>query len=51
MWDMIHAGLRHRFMHHPVVRAELAAITARVLGGQLAASSAARELLAKFSGT
>jgi len=49
MWDMINAGLRHRFSHHPAVRAELAAITERVLGGQLAASSAARELLAKFS--
>ena len=51
MWDMIHAGLRHRFTHHPSVRAELDAITARVLSGQLAASSAARELLARFSGT
>jgi len=50
MWDMINAGLRHHFLHHPAVRAELAAIAKRVLGGQLAASSAARELLAKFSG-
>jgi LAO/AO transport system kinase len=49
MWDIIHAGLRQRFSHHPAVRAELESITARVLGGQLAASSAARELLGKFS--
>lgn len=49
MWDIIHAGLRQRFMHHPAVRAELESLTARVLGGQLAAGSAARELLGKFS--
>jgi LAO/AO transport system kinase len=51
MWDMIHAGLRHRFLHHPAVRAELDAVTDRVLDGQLAAGSAARELLSRFSGT
>jgi len=49
MWNIIHAGLRERFARHPAVRAELDTVTARVLAGELPASSAARELLARFS--
>ncbi|MES3012367.1 MAG: methylmalonyl Co-A mutase-associated GTPase MeaB [Pseudomonadota bacterium] len=49
MWDMIHAGLRQRFAQHPAVRAALAETTERVVHAQLAASTAARELLGKFS--
>lgn len=49
MWDMIHAGLRQSFAQHPSVRAELAGVTERVLDGRLAASTAARSLLASFA--
>ena len=48
MWDMIHAGLRERFLHHPAVRAELARAKAAVLEGTVAASTAARALLERF---
>jgi len=46
MWDTIHAELRLRFARHPVVRAALAETTDQVRHGQLAASTAARRLLA-----
>ena len=50
MWERIHAGLRLQFAQAPAVRAALAATTARVLRGELAASTAARQLLNQFSG-
>ncbi len=49
MWDLIHAGLRQRFAGHPAVRAALADTTAGVREGRLAASAAARALLAAFN--
>ena len=50
MWERIQAGLKQQFSEAPAVRAALSNITERVLQGQLAPSTAARELLAKFSG-
>jgi LAO/AO transport system kinase len=50
MWERIHAGLREQFSRAPAVRAALAETTAQVLNGTLAASTAARLLLSKFSG-
>jgi len=50
MWERIHAGLRQQFDQAPAVRAVLKEITAQVLNGKLAASTAARELLNRFSG-
>ncbi|HSN31197.1 MAG TPA: methylmalonyl Co-A mutase-associated GTPase MeaB [Ideonella sp.] len=50
MWDMIHAGLRERFLRDARVRAELPAMQACVLRGELPASTAARALLARFAG-
>jgi LAO/AO transport system kinase len=48
MWDMIHAALSERFLHHPSVRNALKATTARVARGELPPSTAARALLARF---
>jgi LAO/AO transport system kinase len=48
MWDMIHAGLSERFLHHPAVRAALPKVKTQVLHGELAASTAARALLERF---
>jgi LAO/AO transport system kinase len=50
MWERIHAGLRQQFAQAPAVRAVLVDITGQVLNGQLAASTAARDLLNRFSG-
>jgi LAO/AO transport system kinase len=50
MWERIHAGLREQFAQAPAVRAVLADITSQVLNGKLPASTAARQLLNKFSG-
>ncbi len=50
MWERIQAGLRQQFAQASAVRAALADTTTQVLNGQLAASTAARILLAKFSG-
>lgn len=50
MWERIHAGLRQQFAQAPAVRAVLADVTSKVLNGTLAASTAARTLLAQFSG-
>ena len=50
MWERIHAGLRQQFAQAPGVRAALADTTEKVLSGQLAASTAARQLLNQFSG-
>ncbi|MFY7856071.1 MAG: methylmalonyl Co-A mutase-associated GTPase MeaB [Rubrivivax sp.] len=46
MWERIEAGLRQRFRAHPAVRAALPELTAGVLEGRVAASVAARRLLA-----
>jgi LAO/AO transport system kinase len=46
MWERIDAGLKQAFKQDPTVRALLPTLTAAVLGGQLAASTAARNLLA-----
>jgi len=48
MWERIEAGLRHAFRDDARVRAELPAVAARVACGELVASVAARELLARF---
>jgi LAO/AO transport system kinase len=48
MWERIEAGLRQRFRAHPDVRAQLEPLSQRVLAGQLAASTAARQLLDLF---
>ncbi|PXW93303.1 LAO/AO transport system kinase [Sphaerotilus hippei] len=50
MWDAIHAGLRQRFSHHPAVRSALPALTGAVESGQVAASTASRQLLGLFTG-
>ncbi len=49
MWERIHAGLRQQFSAAPAVRAALASTTEQVLRGALAPSTAARQLLNKFS--
>ena len=48
MWERIDAGLKQRFKNHPQVQALLGASTARVLAGELPASTAARALLDAF---
>ncbi|MCV2361024.1 methylmalonyl Co-A mutase-associated GTPase MeaB [Paucibacter sp. TC2R-5] len=48
MWERIHSGLRQQFADAPAVRELLPEITAQVLQGQLAASTAARQLLNRF---
>ncbi|WP_077037370.1 methylmalonyl Co-A mutase-associated GTPase MeaB [Pelomonas sp. KK5] len=49
MWERIHAGLRQQFSQAPAVRTALGDITDQVLQGRLAPSTAARQLLNKFS--
>ncbi len=46
MWERIDAGLKQAFKNNPAVRAQLPQLTAAVQSGQLAASTAARTLLA-----
>jgi len=46
MWERIDAGLKQSFKNNPAVRAQLPQLTAAVQSGQLAASTAARTLLA-----
>ena len=48
MWERIDAGLKQRFREHPAVRGALKDTTEQVLGGQLPASTAARQLLDLF---
>ena len=48
MWERIDAGLKQRFRSHPAVSDQLAAMTAQVRAGTLAASVAARRLLDLF---
>ena len=51
MWERIDAGLKQAFKHNPVVRAQLPKLTAAVQAGELAASTAARNLLAALDFT
>jgi LAO/AO transport system kinase len=46
MWERIEAGLKQAFKNSPAVRAQLPTFTTAVLSGQMAASTAARNLLA-----
>jgi LAO/AO transport system kinase len=46
MWERIDAGLKQAFKQNPAVRALLPTLTAAVQAGQIAASTAARNLLA-----
>jgi LAO/AO transport system kinase len=48
MWERIDAGLKQRFRAHPQVRAQLDSLTQQVQRGQLAASTASRQLLDLF---
>lgn len=48
MWERLDAGLKQRFREHPRVREKLDLFTRQVQGGQLAASTAARQLLELF---
>ncbi len=50
MWERIHSGLRQQFADAPAVRELLPEMTTEVLQGRLAASTAARQLLNRFSG-
>ena len=50
MWERIEAGLKHNFHAQPKVQAQLADICAQVISGQLAPSTAARQLLAIANG-
>ncbi len=45
MWERIDAGLKQAFKHNPAVRDALPRLTAAVQAGELAASTAARNLL------
>jgi LAO/AO transport system kinase len=49
MWERIDAGLKHAFHANPAVQALLPQLTTAVQSGQLAASTAARQLLAAAS--
>ena len=46
MWERIDSGLKQAFREHPAVREALANTLAQVASGKLAASTAARQLLA-----
>lgn len=50
MWERIQTGLQQQFMSAPAVRQVMDETLAQVLEGRLAASTAARRLLARFSG-
>jgi len=50
MWERIDAGLRQAFREDAGVRADLPGLSARVAQGELVASVAARDLLARFLG-
>lgn len=49
MWERIDAGLKQSFKNNPAVRAQLPQLTVAVQSGQMAASTAARNLLAALS--
>jgi LAO/AO transport system kinase len=46
MWERIEAGLKAQFRAHPQVQAQLPVLSRQVLEGEIAASTAARKLLA-----
>ncbi len=48
MWERIDAGLKQAFREHPGIREQLSATTDQVRHGQIAASTAARQLLERF---
>lgn len=48
MWERIESGLRQAFRQHPEVRSLLPGLTREVEQGRLAASTAARQLLARW---
>lgn len=48
MWERIEAGLQHHFRAHPHVQAQLPLLSQQVASGQLAASTAARQLLSAY---
>jgi len=48
MWERIEAALKHAFRQHPQVQSRLPEITREVEAGRLAASTAARQLLAAW---
>ncbi len=48
MWERIDAGLKQTFRHHANVQALLPALSQQVGAGQLAASTAARQLLSAY---
>ena len=48
MWERIDAGLKHTFRQHTQVQALLSDLTQQVGAGQLAASTAARQLLSAY---
>lgn len=50
MWERVDAGLKQAFQHHPQVQLLLPQMKAQVLAGTLAASTAARQLLAAQAG-
>ncbi len=50
MWERIDAGLKQSFKNNPAVQAQLPALTSAVQAGTLAASTAARNLLAALTG-
>jgi len=50
MWERIDAGLKQAFKRNPYVRERLPVLTAAVQSGQIAASTAARNLLAALDG-
>ena len=51
MWERIETGLKQSFRQNPVVRARLPEMTRAVEAGRLAASTAARNLLAALENT
>jgi LAO/AO transport system kinase len=51
MWERIDAGLKQAFKQHPAVREQLPRLTAAVQSGDLAASTAARNLLSALEFT
>ena len=48
MWERIDSGLRQAFRAHPAVRGALPALQQQVQHNQVAASTAARQLLQQF---
>ncbi len=46
MWELIEAGLRNQFRHHPEVRRELTSVQRKVEAGESTPSAAAMHLLA-----